>query len=110
MKKLNQGRPSEQLRAGKARSPVMALVEDGHPVSICFSARRSDAAAEACVETAEAVRGRGPGPRVTAAWALAIRASGRVPLYGTSRSNRASLAFARKLDLIPCASNGSLSD
>ena len=34
------------------RSPVVAVVEDGHAVSVCFCARRSDAAAEAGLETA----------------------------------------------------------
>jgi len=53
----------------------------------CFCARRSDAAAEAGLETAEAFRGRGFGPRVTAAWAWAIRATGRIPLYSTAWTN-----------------------
>jgi RimJ/RimL family protein N-acetyltransferase len=97
-----------EIAAGS--SPVIAVVRDGHPVSICFSARRSDVAAEAGVETAEAFRGHGFGPRVTAAWALAIRASGRIPLYSTSWTNSASLAVARKLGLIPYASDWSLSD
>ncbi len=90
-------------------SPIVAAVEEGHVVSVCFCARRSDTAAEAGLETAAAFRGRGLGPRVTAAWALALRASGRVPLYSTSWSNEASLAVARKLGLVAYASTWSLS-
>jgi hypothetical protein len=102
------GWKSGEIAAG--RSPVLAIVEDGYPVSICFCARRSDIAAEAGLETAEAYRGRGFGPRVTAAWALANRASGRIPLYSTSWTNHASLAVARKLNLVAYASHWSLSD
>jgi hypothetical protein len=47
---------------------------------------------------------------VTAAWAAAIRASGRTPLYGTSWTNTASLEVARKLGLVVFASDWSLSD
>jgi hypothetical protein len=97
-----------EIEAG--RSPVLSIVEDGYPVSVCFCARRSDAAAEAGVETAEAFRGRGFGPQVTAAWAAAIRASGRVPLYSTAWANDASLSLARKLGLIAYANIWSLSD
>ena len=97
-----------EIEAG--RSPVMAIVENGHPVSVCFCARRSENAAEAGVETAEAYRGRGFGSRVTAAWAHAVRNSGRIPLYSTSWSNKASLAVARKLNLVTYASSWALSD
>jgi hypothetical protein len=97
-----------EIAAGRA--PVMAVVSDAHPVSICFSARSSDIAAEAGVETVTAFRGRGFAVRVTAAWALAIRASGRVPLYSTSWTNSPSLAVARKLGLMVYASGWSLSD
>jgi hypothetical protein len=95
---------------GAGRSPVMAVFREGSPVSICFCARSSNLAAEAGVETAEALRGRGLAPRVTAAWALAIRASGRIPLYSTSWSNSGSLAVARRLGLKVYASGWSLSD
>jgi hypothetical protein len=97
-----------EIKAG--RSPMLAILEDGYPVSICFCARRSDAAAEAGLETAEAFRGRGFGPRVTAAWALEIRATGRIPLYCTAWTNDASLAVTRKLGLVAYASIWSLSD
>ena len=90
------------------RLPIVAVVEDGYAVSVSFCARRSAVAAEAGIETAAAFRGRGFGPRVTAAWALAIRASGRVPLYSTSWSSEASLAVARKLGLVPYAISWSL--
>jgi hypothetical protein len=96
-----------EIAAG--RSPVLAIVEDGYPVSVCFCARLSDTAAEAGLETAEPFRGRGFGPRVTAAWALAIRATGRVPLYSTELTNGASLSVARKLGLVPYASTWSVS-
>lgn len=97
-----------EIAAG--RSPVLAIVEEGYPVSVCFCARRSEVAAEAGLETAAAFRGRGFGPRVTAAWALAVRATGRIPLYSTSWTNDASLAVARKLGLTAYASTWSLSD
>lgn len=90
------------------RSPLVAAVEDGHAVSVCFCARRSEKAAEAGLETAEAFRGQGFGAQVTAAWALAVRASGRVPLYSTSWENGASLAVARKLGLVAYACGWSL--
>ena len=91
------------------RMPIVAVVEEGYPVSVCFCARRSNVAAEAGLETAVAYRGRGLGPRVAAAWALAIRASGSVPLYSTSWSNHASRAVARKLGLVAYASNWNIS-
>ena len=92
----------------EGRAPLFAVAEDGHPVSICFCARRSDVAAEAGVETAASHRGRGFATRVVAAWAASIRAGGRVPLYSTSWSNDTSLAVARKLGLVAYASNWSL--
>ena len=92
-----------------ARSPVLAIAEAGSPVSICFCARRSGLAAEAGVETAPAFRGRGFAGLVTAAWANAILASGRLPIYSTSWSNGPSLAVARKLGLTTRASVWSLS-
>ena len=97
-----------EIHAGRA--PVMALVENGYPVSICFCARRSNVAAEAGVETAAKFRGRGFAPRVTAAWALAVRASGRIPLYSTDWSNESSLAVARKLRLEAFAADWSVLD
>ena len=89
-------------------SPIVGVMVDGRAVSVCFCARRADFAAEAGLETAPAFRGRGLAPRVAAAWALAMRASGRTPLYSTSWTNDASLAVARKLGLIPYAATWSL--
>ncbi|HLK17039.1 MAG TPA: GNAT family N-acetyltransferase [Fimbriimonadaceae bacterium] len=86
------------------RSPIMAVVDDGVPVSICFCARASASIAEAGVETAPEFRGRGIAGLVTAAWATAIQASGRTPIYSTSWRNGPSLAVARKLGLVACAS------
>ena len=95
-----------EIAAGCA--PVMGIVVEGHPVSICFCARRSDLAAEAGVDTAPAYRGRGYAGRVTSAWALAMRASGRIPLYSTSWTNTASLGVASKLGLVAYANTWSI--
>jgi hypothetical protein len=81
-----------------------------YPISVCFSAWWSDGAAEAGVETATRFRGREFAPRVTAAWALAVRVLGRTPLYSTDWSNAASLAVARKLGLEAYAADWSVSD
>lgn len=90
-------------------SPIVAVMDDGYPVSVCFCATRNSApAVEAGVETAAAFRGRGFALRVTAAWARAIRESGRIPLYSTDWSNTASRAVARKLGLVQYAANWSL--
>jgi GNAT acetyltransferase len=90
-------------------SPVMAVLVDGHAVSVCCCARRSIVAAEAGLETAPAFRRRGYAARVTSAWAAAVRASGRTPLYSTAWTNESSLAVARKLGLRTYATNWSIS-
>jgi GNAT acetyltransferase len=90
-------------------SPIVAVMDGGYPVSVCFCATKNSApGVEAGLETAAAFRGRGYAARVTAAWAGAIRVSGRIPLYSTYWSNTASLAVARKLGLIQYASDWSL--
>jgi hypothetical protein len=81
-------------------APLFALVVDGCAAAVCASVRQTAAAHEAGVETAPACRGRGYAPRVVAAWARAVRALGRVPLYSTSWENAASRAVARTLGLV----------
>jgi hypothetical protein len=97
-----------EIAAGRA--PVMAIIEQGYPVSVCFSARASRVAAEAGVETAVKFQHQGFASCVTAAWALAVRAKGRVPLYSTDWSNQSSLGLARKLKLKAYAADWSIWD
>jgi RimJ/RimL family protein N-acetyltransferase len=85
---------------GPYREPCFAVVSDGVAVAVCESARTSEHAAEAGVATADAFRGRGYASAAVAAWARAVRASGRVPLYSTSWDNIASQAVARRLGLV----------
>jgi RimJ/RimL family protein N-acetyltransferase len=89
-------------------SPMAALVEDGAAVSLGFSARLTEHVAEAGVNTLAAYRGLGYAPTVVAAWAGAILATGRIPLYSTSWDNLASQAVARKLGLAQYATDLSL--
>ncbi len=95
-------------REFEGREPRLAVVEGGVAVSLCFSARLTARAAEAGVETVAAYRGRGYAPAVVAAWARAIRASSRIPLYSTSWDNLASRAVARKLGLVQYGTDLSL--
>lgn len=82
------------------RPLVVARDGAGVVVAVCHSARSSARGAEAGVETAEPARRRGYGLAVVAAWAEAVRAGGRVPLYSTTWDNHASRALARRLGLI----------
>ena len=98
----------DTARYFEEREPLIAIIEDNHVVSLCYSARLTDQAAEAGVETLEAYRGRGYAPAVAAEWARSIRASGRIPLYSTSWDNLASQAVARRLRLVQYGTDSSL--
>jgi hypothetical protein len=89
------------LRVGaERRGPVFAAFDGAQVVAIAHAATGPGQAVEAGVETLPSHRGRGLAGDVVAAWATAIRAEGRIPLYSTSFANRASRAVARKLGLI----------
>ncbi len=98
----------ETARRFERYEPFIAVVEDGVAVSLCHSARLTARAAEAGVETLEAYRGRGYASAVVAAWAQAIRATGRTPLYSTSWDNLASQEVARRLGLVQYATDLSI--
>jgi len=90
---IAEAKPGEQPLVG-ARDAA------GRVVAVCHAARRSDAAAEAGLEVDPSVRRAGLGIAVTAAWAAAVRAGGREPLYSTSWANEASRGVARRLGLL----------
>lgn len=79
--------------------PFYGIVRDGAVVSGCYSARLTDDAAEAGVDTNPEFRGQGFAAAVTNAWRVAIEASGRVALYSTSYDNVSSQAVSRRLGL-----------
>jgi hypothetical protein len=81
--------------------PMIAIAIEGRAVSLCCSGRRSNDADEAAVETVIAYRNRGHGRVVVRAWANAVYAAGRIPLYSTSWQNTASQAVMRRLELAP---------
>ncbi len=80
-------------------APCAAVIRDGQAVCICRSVRKSRQATEAGVETLPDHRGRGYAGQAAAAWAQAVRQSGRIPLYSTSWDNLASQRVAQKLGL-----------
>jgi RimJ/RimL family protein N-acetyltransferase len=85
--------------------PLLALVREARAVSVCGSVRITAEAHEAGVETSAAARGHGFAVTVVAAWGRAVRELGAEPLYSTSWENTASRAVARKLGLVPYATD-----
>lgn len=96
------GGPFAWLRGARQASHPIAVVraDNGEVASICYSARSTQVAAEAGVETYDQYRGRGYGSMAVVAWAAAVRQGGRVPLYSTDWENVASRALAAHLGLI----------
>lgn len=94
-----------------SRRPCVVLREEGRIVSACHAATvlGPRGGVEAGVDTLASHRRRGFGSRVVAAWADAVRRSGAVPLYSASRTNRASMALACSLGLVPYAATLHLS-
>ncbi|MBD0382209.1 GNAT family N-acetyltransferase [Paenibacillus sedimenti] len=90
---------SSLLSELKFREPCYMVTENNIAVSVCFSARNSDKAAEAGVETLEDYRGKAYAIRVASSWAQAIRQSQRIPLYSTSWDNYSSQSVAKRLRL-----------
>jgi hypothetical protein len=83
------------------RTPCFAVLEADRVVSVAYTAAGADGrSAEVGVDTARDRLGHGHAVRCVAAWALAQLASNVQPLYSTRWSNHASLAVARKLELI----------
>ncbi|MDF2652984.1 MAG: FR47-like family protein [Paenibacillus sp.] len=95
---LEHGFPS-LLSELKFREPCYMVTENNMAVSVCFSARNSDKASEAGVETLEDYRGKGYAVRVASSWAKAILQSQRIPLYSTSWDNYSSQSVAKRLQL-----------
>lgn len=81
------------------RQPCYAMVQNGIAVSLCCSARKTDAAAEASLFTLEEHRGKGYGVEVVNAWASDVQNQGKLALYSTSWDNFSSQMVAKKLQL-----------
>ena len=97
---LLKGDFAEMVSELNSYQPYLAIVEDSQAVSICRSVRSSSRAHEAGVDTLIGYRRRGYATSVVAAWALAVRALNRIPLYSTSWDNTASQGVARRLGLV----------
>ena len=97
---LLKGDFAEMVSELNSSHPYLAVIEDSRVVSICRSVRLSSRAHEAGVDTLTGYRRRGYATSVVAAWALAVRALNRIPLYSTSWDNVASQGVARQLGLV----------
>ena len=97
---LLKGDFAEMVSELNSSQPYLAIIEDSQAVSICRSVRLSSRAHEAGVDTLTGYRRRGHATSVVAAWALAVRALNRIPLYSTSWDNVASQRVAQRLGLV----------
>ena len=91
---------TEMVTELNSSQPYVAIIEDSQAVSICRSVRLSSRVHEAGVDTLVGHRRRGYATSVVAAWALAVRALNRIPLYSTSWDNVASQGVALRLGLV----------
>jgi RimJ/RimL family protein N-acetyltransferase len=92
----------------EALAPVAVVLRDGRAVAACRCSRRTVVAAEAGVDTVDGHTGRGHATVAVGAWAEAVRATGRFPLYSTSWTNLASQRIAAKLAAVPYGTDWSL--
>lgn len=81
-------------------APVVAFIDAGNAVAICFCSRLTPQVAEAGVYTEDGYRGHGYATKVAQGWAAAVHSAGRQPLYSTSWSNYASQAIAKKIGAV----------
>ncbi len=89
-----------ELLTSPDAGPVVAAIEGGRAVAVCFCSRLPIVATEAGVETLPAFRGRGYATAAVAGWAAAVRRLGYLPLYSTSWTNLASQRIAHKLRMV----------
>ncbi|MDE0467435.1 MAG: GNAT family N-acetyltransferase [Candidatus Poribacteria bacterium] len=97
---LLKGDFTEMVSELNSSQPYLAVIEDSQAVSVCRSVRSSSRAHEAGVDTLIGYRRRGYATSVVAAWAIAVRALNRIPLYSTSWDNVASQRVAQRLGLV----------
>lgn len=76
------------------------VLEGGTVLASASSSRENDEAAELWVQSAAAVRRRGWGRRVAAAWIAHIRRQGKMPLYSHRAENLPSRRLARSLGAV----------
>ena len=91
--------------------PMIAALDeeaDGKAVAIAATVRVSDGANELGLETHKDFRRRGHARTVTIAWAKAMRAQGRIPIYSTGHDNSASRANVASLGLHQISSDFSI--
>lgn len=91
--------------------PMMAALDDdagGKAVAIAATVRTSDGANELGLETHKDFRRRGHARNATIAWAKAMRAQGRIPVYSTDYDNTASRANVTSLGLHQISSDFSI--
>src|SRR5438876_246856 len=87
-------------RSGNPPRFFMGRRADGNVWLFRYGARQSPWAAEAGVETLDAMRGRGYATAAVAAWAAALRRRGLLPLYSASWENVASQRVAEKVGAV----------
>lgn len=96
-KELLRGTLDEWIPDLAFRRPFFVSMSASKAVSVCASVRVTSLADEAGVETAPAYQKLGHAANAVEAWATAVLAMGKIPLYSTSWDNQASQSVARSL-------------
>jgi RimJ/RimL family protein N-acetyltransferase len=90
-----------ELRITAGRSPIVVSLEEGHPVSFCYAASRTESLWDIAIDTLEEFRRRGHAARCVAFMVRLMGKEGLRPVWGAEEWNRASLGLAAKLGFYP---------
>lgn len=90
-----------ELGVAVRRSPIAAGMEDGHPVSFCYAAARTEGLWDISIDTIEENRRQGHAGRCVSLMAEQMGKEDLRPVWGAEEWNRASLRLAEKLGFVP---------
>lgn len=90
-----------ELAVAARRSHIAAGIEDGHPVSFCYAAARTEDLWDISIDTIEEHRRRGHAGRCVSFITEQMGKEGLRPVWGAEEWNRASLGLAEKLGFVP---------
>ncbi|HZY56217.1 MAG TPA: GNAT family N-acetyltransferase, partial [Rubrobacteraceae bacterium] len=90
-----------ELRVAARRSPIVASLVGGRPVSFCYVAAQTEGLWDISIDTLAEHRRQGHAARCVTYMIEHMRRQGRMPVWGAEETNPPSLRLAAKLGFVP---------